>query len=200
MAYTDIDICSGALIMIGAEPITSLTEDTTEGKVCANLYRRTMEDLLTSHRWRFAVGQVAMSRLEDEPDGKWDAAYQLPDDCLTPITVMIGGTVIAFDRFEDNIYCNASTSDTVVLQGIFWVDEQFWPPYFIRLAEFKLASLIAEALGSKTELANLFEDRAEKQFARGKNIDSQGRTAVRFDTSRIVRRRFRHGLYSGRDY
>ena len=50
MATTDIDICARALIMIGAEPITSFTDGTTESKVASNLYTDTIKNLISSYR------------------------------------------------------------------------------------------------------------------------------------------------------
>lgn len=203
MATTNIDICSRALVMIGANPITSFNEGTDEAVAASNLYESTVQNALSMHPWTFAVGHVQLSRLEDEPDGKWDAAYQLPSspDCLAVRTVMVNGYPIEFDRFEDNIHCDASTADEVILKGIFRVDEQFWPPYFQRYVTLVMAALLAESVAAKTDLANVMEDRAEKQFARARSMDSQGRTAVKFDTSRFITRRFRQGSYNGlRDY
>ena len=68
MAITDIDICARALILIGASPITSFDDGTTEATVASNLYEDTVKDLLSRHRWRFSTGQVQMSRLTAVPD------------------------------------------------------------------------------------------------------------------------------------
>jgi len=61
MSVTKIDICAQALIMIGAQPITSFEDGTTEAIACANLYENTVRDQLSRYRWRFSVGQVQLS-------------------------------------------------------------------------------------------------------------------------------------------
>jgi hypothetical protein len=198
MSTTDIDICSGALVMIGAQPITGFNEASDEARACANLYTRTLRDCLSLYHWRFATGQQQLNRLEAAPpdSNKWSAAYQLPDTALAIRTVRVNGHPIEFDRYEDNIYCNATATDEVYLEAVYQVDEQFFPPYFIRLMELKMAALLAEALAAKTDLSNNFDQKAQRQMSLAKTKDAQGRTQVRFDTTRITRRRFRNGLRS----
>ena len=41
-ANSAIDICSRALILIGADPITSFEDDTTEALVASNMYEDTL--------------------------------------------------------------------------------------------------------------------------------------------------------------
>ena len=54
MANSKFDICNKALVLVGANTITSFNESTTESKVANNLYESTLENLLTRCRWRFA--------------------------------------------------------------------------------------------------------------------------------------------------
>ena len=46
MAVTKIDIASRALIMIGSNPISSFTDDTTEALVTNNIYEEIIESTL----------------------------------------------------------------------------------------------------------------------------------------------------------
>ena len=52
-ANSGIDICSRALILIGAEPITSFDEGTTESLVSVNMYEDVARAALVNSRWRF---------------------------------------------------------------------------------------------------------------------------------------------------
>ena len=58
MATTNIDICARALIMIGAQPISSFSVGSTEALVASNIYDDVVEASLTRHRWRFATTQA----------------------------------------------------------------------------------------------------------------------------------------------
>lgn len=80
MAYTDISICSNALLKIGAESITSFLDGTAEAEVAANLYPMIRDGLLASYPWSFAVGQKSLPRLAGVPLADYSYAYRLPND------------------------------------------------------------------------------------------------------------------------
>jgi hypothetical protein len=189
MSISAVSICQQALVMIGAQPIASLDDDTTEGIVCRSLYEATVRDELSQYRWRFATGVEQLNRLVATPGGKWGAAYQLPPACLVPSTVYVSGNPIDFDRYEDNIYCNASVTAEVLLEGVYRVDEQFWPPYFERVIVYRLASHLAHSIAQQVDTSDLLDRRAIRHAALARNRDAQGRTATRIDTTRLVRNR-----------
>tara|TARA_R110000796_G_scaffold3212_8_gene12299 strand:- start:12 stop:608 length:597 start_codon:yes stop_codon:yes gene_type:complete len=191
MSVTKFDICAQALIMIGAQPITSFEDGTTEAIACANLYENAVRDQLARYRWRFSVGQVQLSRLVTAPSTKWDAAYQLPATCLQLITVMVNGNPVRFDRYEDRVFCDASEADEVYLEGVFRIDESYWPPYFVTLMIYSMASMLAFSVAQQENLSALMEQRALRQGAISRSIDAQGRTAPRIDTDRLVTVRYR---------
>ena len=66
-ANSAIDIVSRALVLIGAEPITSFTENTTEALVANNMYEDAVRTSLSSARWRFATQQAQLSQLVADP-------------------------------------------------------------------------------------------------------------------------------------
>ena len=57
MAVTKVDIASRALIMIGANPISSFTDGTTEALTTNTIYEEIVESTLVRSNWRFATGQ-----------------------------------------------------------------------------------------------------------------------------------------------
>jgi hypothetical protein len=189
MSATAVSICQQALVMIGAEPISSLDDDTTEGVACRTLYEPTARDELSQYRWRFATGMEQMSRLADTPATKWSAAYQVPPNCLVLSTVYVNGNPIRFDRYEDNVYCDASETDEVFAEGIYRVDEQFWPPYFERLMVYRMASQLAHSIAAQVDTSELLDRRALRHAALARTRDAQGRTATRINTTRLIKGR-----------
>jgi hypothetical protein len=185
VAITDIDICARALVLIGASPITSFDEGTTESTVASNIYQDTVRDMLSRHRWRFASGQAQLSRLVDVPDAKWDAAYQLPADLLILHGVTITDNQIAFDRYQDKVYCNATTEDVVFADYTFQANEDLWPPYFVTAIQYQLASIFAYSVAAQEGLSDMFEKRAMRQMTIGRTIDSQSQTTRRFNVQRF---------------
>ncbi len=50
-----IDVCSRALILIGADPITSFDDNTNEALVASNMYEDIARASLVNSRWRFST-------------------------------------------------------------------------------------------------------------------------------------------------
>ena len=194
MATTDIDLCARALIMIGAEPITSFSDGTTESKVASNLYTDTIKNLISSYRWRFASKQAQLSRLTDAPDAIWDASYQLPADMLSLHTLLINDRPIKYNRYGDMAYCNATSTDAVFADYTYY-DEGvtnpavLFPAYFVYTAELTLAALFAFAVAQNTELSVALDNKAARQLAYARNMDSQQNTTKKFITSRFINNR-----------
>jgi hypothetical protein len=189
VAVTDIDICSRALVLIGATPITSFADGTTESTVAANLYEDTVRDLLSRFRWRFASGQAQLSRRVDTPESKWDAAYNLPADLLLLHDVTVNDNQIEYDRYQNLVYCDAAAEDVVVADYTFQAEEDLWPPYFVTLVELQLASIFAYSVANQINTADFMEKKALRQMALARNIDSTAQTSRRFDLSRFDKAR-----------
>ena len=62
-ADSPVDICSRALILIGAEPITSFDDGSTEALVSVNMYEDFARAALVNTRWRFATNQAVLNLL-----------------------------------------------------------------------------------------------------------------------------------------
>ena len=60
-ADSAIDICNRGLILIGAEPMTSFDDGTTEARVSANVYEDILRTSLTNARWRFSTNQEQLN-------------------------------------------------------------------------------------------------------------------------------------------
>lgn len=187
MAVTDVDICARALVMIGAQPITSFADGTTEAIVASNLYEDTVRDLLTRHRWRFSSGQAQLSRRTDAPLDSWDAAYQLPANLLVLHDLTVNGYNVVYDRYQNLAYCNADAQDVVIANYTFRAEEDLWPPYFISLVETYLASLFAYAVANQIQTADYLDKKALRQLALARNIDSQEQTTRKMDMSLFTR-------------
>ena len=199
MAVTKIDIASRALIMIGANPISSFTDGSTEALVVNNIYEEIVEASLTRHKWRFATGQKQLSLLSAAPTGRYEYAYQIPASplCLQIIAVTSNDHAIPFSRYEDKIYLDGYGSDsTVIMDYGFRQDEDQFPPHFRLALEYKLASIFAGSIARDSGMVREFDELGERQLLIAKNTDSQETTTNILSTSRFIteRRSSRSGL------
>ena len=78
MAISSIDLCSRALLKIGASSIASFDEGTAEAEIAASLYPVVRDAMLSVHPWNFAITRQVLARLLDKPTSDFSHAFQLP--------------------------------------------------------------------------------------------------------------------------
>ena len=163
-----IELISSALILIGANPISSLSEG-TEGLVADSLYEDTYTGLLASHSWRFATKKKQLSRLTEAPLNEFMYQYQLPSDMITIERVYSGSD---YEVFGDKLYSNQLT---VAIDYRYRVDETILPDYFALTLKFLLAAQFAIPITDNSQRAQTYEGLYERQLSRAKFIDSAAR-------------------------
>ena len=189
VANSDIDIAAAALILIGADPITSFTETSTEALVASNIYEDVVQSALCASRWRFASNQAELNRLSDVPTGRYDLAYQLPADLLMLHAITVNDNIIEYNVYGDLVYTNGSTSDKVIADYSFRVGTEKFPSYFILALEYSLSSAFAVAIARDEGLASLLERKGMQLMQQAKTLDSQQQTTRKLVTSRFITER-----------
>ena len=194
MADSKFDICNKAMVLVGANTISSFTQNTTESKVASQLYEATLENLITRCRWRFASKQSQLSKNTTNPDARYESSYALPNDALVIHTVTVADDVIKYDRYGQNLFTDTTSSDIVIADYTFQPSESDFPPYFKQTLVFELASLFAGAIARNDQLSELYHKRAIAQLAIAKGIDAQAQTTRRVDVDRFRNNRNRTAL------
>ncbi len=194
MADSKFDICNKALVLVGANTISSFTQNTTESNVAGQLYESTLENLLTRCRWRFASKQAQLSKNTTNPDARYDSSYALPSDAHIIHTVTVGDDIIKYDRYGQNLFTNTTSSDTVIADYTFQPSESIFPPYFKQTLVFELASLFAGAIARNDQLSELYHKRSIAQLAIAKATDGQAQTTRRLNVDRFRNVRNRTAL------
>ena len=189
MATSKVDICARALVMIGAQPISSFSDGSTEALVASNVYEDIVQSSLTRHRWKFATNQKQLSLLATAPTGRYDYAYQLPSDpgVLQINTITVNDYVIPYTRYKDMIYVNTyGANHDLILDYIYRVEEEYFPAHFRVALEYELASLFAGSVARDAGMIREFKGLADRQFLISKNIDASEVTNKKLDTSRYI--------------
>ena len=197
-AKTDIEVAQRAMVLVGMEPLTSFTDDTDEALVMNTTYEDVVADCLAMHNWNFATGQKQLARLTDAPVDRWDAAYQLPTEpaVVQVQTITIEDVVQTYDIYEDKVYINANTNDTVVLNYIFRVATQDWTPPFTLWVIYRLASTLALSVIRKGDIAKSYTELADTQFRMAKARDSQQVTTQAVALDRYTKVRLGSNLFA----
>lgn len=188
-ANTPIKVCSRALLLIGAEGINSFQDGTAESDVADAMYEDVARTSLTNTRWRFATKQALLNRLQAVPEGRWDAAYQLPGDFLMLNSVTVGDYPIRYDVYNNRVFCNESDTSELIADYIFRANESDWPAYFTLAVEYAMAAVFATSIARDGAMTQMMEQKAQFHMMQARRLDSQQQTTRRLYTSRFLTQR-----------
>jgi len=152
----ETSIANLALAKLGISPIMALTDDSKQAQFANRFYSQTRDEVLSSHRWNFAMRRLTLNRLATAPDFEWDFAYQLPADCLRVVQLngyepneQQGEFAIEADRlFTDSEEANVRYIARVT-------DGSLYPPLFSQALATLLASRLAGPLTGSRELPSV---------------------------------------------
>lgn len=176
MALTALELCSRALLRLGAPPIASLEEGTAEAEIAAGLYGGTRDALLSAHPWSFATGQATLPRLAAVPVAGFAHAFQLPPGFLRALSAGAGRNDrgVEYRLLEDRLHCDAPA---VTLTYVFRPDESAFPPFFASALVARLAAEFCIPLTESTSRAQMLFAQAEDELRAARRADSQQATA-----------------------
>lgn len=84
---TAVQVCSNALLSLGAQTINSFEDLSDRQRAAANLYPVVRDSVLRSHPWNCAIKRVVLSPDSAAPAFGYSYAFSLPGDCLRPLSV-----------------------------------------------------------------------------------------------------------------
>ncbi len=87
MSVSSVSICNQALSWLGANPITALTDNTPEGRICDANYENLRDAVLEAREWSFATARAQLNTLAASPSWGPGIAFQLPADQLRVLSV-----------------------------------------------------------------------------------------------------------------
>jgi hypothetical protein len=139
---TDIKICSDALLMLGANPISSFTEGTDEANTCDRLYPDIKIKTMATYPWSFSFKKVQLSRLITTPANEYKYEYQLPSDIIgRPRAVYDSASTYAQPRRDYTIQGSKilTNYEKVYADYQYNVPEYALPHFFVQLLKYQMA-------------------------------------------------------------
>ena len=157
---TDLSICSDALILLGASPLSSFTEGTDAAQACDRLYPDLKNTLLSTYVWSWTLTKIQLARLSATPINEWKYAYQMPGDHLTGALAVFetDGTDQRSVRYGWEIYGDelVTNMETVFIDYQQTITEAKMPNYFVRLLRTALAAELAIVITDQATKADYF--------------------------------------------
>lgn len=188
MALTALELCSRALLRIGAQTIASMDEGTAEAEIASGLYFGIRDALVSAHPWSFATGQASLPRLAGAPGADFRHAFQLPPNFLRALSA--GGPSLGrgltYRLFEDRLHCDA---EQVTLTYIFLPHESSFPAFFAAALVARLSAEFCIPLTESSARAQILFNQAEAELRAARRADSQQATTQALDGFPLIRAR-----------
>ena len=182
---TSLSICSDALLMLGANPISSFTEGTDEANICNSLYPDIKHKTIATYPWSFSFKKVQLARLITTPTTEYQYEYALPSDMIgTPRALFISSLGSASQRDYRLMGGKLLTDyNEVYVDYQFNVEEYEMPHYFVQNMKYQLVWHLAMPITDQLEKTDYWRTVAQGtpgENGRGgymrqaMNIDGQG--------------------------
>jgi hypothetical protein len=195
---TSIKICSDALLMLGASPISSFTDGTDESNVCDRLYPDIKIKTLASYPWSFSFKKVQLGRLLTTPTNEYKYEYQMPSDMIgVPRAVYNTGSVNSYPVREYRLMGSTilTNYESVYIDYQYNVPEYALPHYFVQLLKYQIAWHLCTPITDQTEKTDYWKTVAEGtpgENGRGgymrqaMSIDGQGQPTNAFQDFSLI--------------
>lgn len=166
--FSDVGICNSALLKVGAEEISSLTDDTRASNTCQLMYPILRDEVMRAAPWRFALQQNHFGVVSGTPPVfGYQAAYDIPSNLLrvwkvqTPRWTEIGNQILC-DK-ADGIDVLAIYQNT---------DPTSWDAQFAEALSWRIAMEIALSLVQSIPMKQEMEKGYEKSMALARSTNA----------------------------
>jgi hypothetical protein len=159
-----IELCSQALVKIGASPISSFDDGSLEASVGSYAYPLAKRKLLSSFAWSFATKRENLNRFAN-------GSFAIPNDFLRAVCVYPKRAYTIAGR------ALVSDSDRVELEYVADVEEGLFSPLFESALMYSLAAEFAMSLLDDSAKYNLMEHTALLELREARFQDSSQKSA-----------------------
>jgi hypothetical protein len=157
---SDVSISNLALQMLGAERITSLTQDHKNARACNTCYAELRDAELEAHPWNFARKRVTLapdSASSDYSTAEYAYAFSWPTDCLRPLPPARTN----LDWTMENRKIRTNEGDTLDLLYVAQITD---PETMVPTFRYALAARMAEHMCEEITQSNVKKDYANGQY------------------------------------
>ena len=158
MAISKTELINKALTLVGANPITNISDDTNNARIVNRVYEGALRSILAECRWNFATTRAVLVTSADSPD--WlrtdeSYVYARPHDI-----VRIFGTSDDDAQWrEEGDYIISDTASLGIVYTTYIEDTSKFPAFFLDAFIDRLCVDIAYMIVNDKALAKEFQQR-----------------------------------------
>jgi len=171
---TEVEICNAALAKLRARRITSLSDDSLEGRTCKDTYFISRDALLASQPWNFATRRAQVAQIAGlVPAFQYTRAYQLPGDCLGVFDSNIPNEV---DWIIESGQLLTNYTDVIAVRYA-WrnTDTSSYQPAFQEVLAYKMAAEMAYTITQNATLAANMQTLWKEKMREARSYSAQQR-------------------------
>jgi hypothetical protein len=167
MATSVVAIVNNALIKVGANSITSLTENSEAARAANLVYAQLRDTVLRDHPWNFAVTRAACALDSNTPAFDWSYQYFLPDGCLRVLRLQYVDQ--EYEVEGRLILTNASPCNIKYIAQV--TDPNLFDAMFIEALSARIAAELAVTLAESSTLAKMMSEVYREKIMDARSID-----------------------------
>ena len=171
MATSEVQICSNALLLLGAKPINSFDDDSDRALLVSNLWPNALEAILRSHPWNCAIKRVALAPDAAAPAFDWSYQFTLPGDCLRVLSVGEKGVPVDYEIEGRKIL---SDENPLYLRHVYKNDDvPSWDALLVQAAEAYMAMTCAYPITKSASMLEAMTSLWGEKLRQARTIDGQ---------------------------
>lgn len=171
MAQSEVSIANAALIRVGADKITALTDSAKGAKLIFEIYDDVLDECLRAHSWNFATKRAVLVPTANTPAWGYLYEFDMPDDIVRLL-----------DSSDDIDYIDPdyvvegkkilSNNDSISIRYIFREgDISKWDACFCSTFAALLAYRICYAMTQSSEKTKECKEEYKEQLALARSYD-----------------------------
>jgi len=192
---TDVSMCSGALLILGANPINSFDDSANlpRAKLASNLWPLFRDWFLRSHPWNAATKYVLLAPEVGAPPFDYTYQFLLPDDWLRTLQIGERGCPVDFKPVGRKLYCDENPLPLVYIAR---VNEGTWDTAMQFAAMEGMAALMAYAVTQSQAVADSHFNKFSMMMKGVRAVDGQDAPPEQLGDFRLFASRFSSGFPS----
>lgn len=170
MATTSIvAIANNALAKIGANAITSLSENNEAARAINLVYTQLRNTVLRDHPWNFAIKRAVLALESEQPAFEWTYQFALPSDSLRVLHMELMS--MQYEIEGRKLLTNESSAKIRYIAEI--ADPNQYDAMFIEAFSARLAAELAITLSDSNTMAQAMMESYNRKIADARSIDAQ---------------------------
>lgn len=169
--YSELMVCNMALMEIGADEITSLSDLNTRARACSRLYSGIRDAVLRAYPWNCAMNYVVLSVDATAPPWGYAYRYALPSTCLRALA--LDDPKMTFKVVGRWIYTNDTSLEMNLRFTGRVTDPSYWDALLVQAVVARLASALSFPVVGSKELEKLKWQLYLSKLQEARGVDGQ---------------------------